>query len=79
MSEYHHNHHNDINLQLHKIFRQSGVCIDMEVENYFIHKLKEMAVNPDEQVPILIKNLKGFVPDGHQTGIACRKYPAGVN
>ena len=25
------------------------------------------------------RNLKGYVPDGHQTGIACGKYPAGVN
>ena len=26
-------HHNGINLQLHKIFRQSGMCSDMEVED----------------------------------------------
>ncbi len=41
-------HHNGINLQLHKIFRQSGMCSDLEVDNYFIQKLREMAVNPDQ-------------------------------
>ncbi len=30
-------------------------------------------------MPILSKNLKGYVLDRHQTGIACGKYPAGVN
>jgi hypothetical protein len=30
-------------------------------------------------VSILSRNLKGYVPDGHQTGIPCGKYPAGVN
>ena len=30
-------------------------------------------------LPLLSKNLKGYVPDGHETGIACGKYPAGVN
>jgi hypothetical protein len=32
-----------------------------------------------QSVPLLSKHLKGYVPDGHQTGIACRKYPVGVN
>ncbi len=52
---------------------------DMEVEGYFIDKLRNMAVNPDQQVPILSKNLRGYVPDGHQTGIACGKFPAGLD
>jgi hypothetical protein len=30
-------------------------------------------------VPLLSKNLRGYVPDGHQTGIANGKYLAGVN
>ncbi len=30
-------------------------------------------------MPLLSKNLKGYVPDGRQTGIANIKYPAGVN
>jgi hypothetical protein len=70
--------HNGINLHLHKIIGQSGMCSDMEVEDYFLRKLKETAINPAQYVPILSRNLKGYVPDGHQTGIACGKYPAGV-
>ena len=69
-------HHNGINLQLHKIFSHSGMCNDMEVEDYFLRKLGETAINPAEYVPLLSRNLKGYV---HQTGIACGKYPAGVN
>ncbi len=72
-------HHNGINLQLHNIFRQSGMCIDMEVEDYFLRKLRETAINPSQSVPLLSRDLKGYVPDGHQTWIACGKYPAGVN
>jgi hypothetical protein len=72
-------HHNDINLQLHKIFRHLGMCNDMEVEDYFLRKLKEMAINPTQSVHLLNRNLRGYVPDGHQAGIACGKYPAGVN
>ena len=30
-------------------------------------------------MPLLSKNLKGYVPNGHQTGIANGEYPAGVN
>ena len=71
--------YNGINLQLHKILRQSGMCIDMEVEDYFLRKLRETAINPSQYVPLLSRNLKRYVPDGHQTGIACGKYPAGVN
>jgi len=68
-----------INLQLHKIFRQSGMVSDMEVEDFFLRKLRETAINPALSMPLLSRNLKGYVPDGHQTGIACGKYPAGVN
>jgi len=66
-------HHNGINLQLHRIFRQSDMTSDMEVEDYFIKKLREMAINPVETVPLLSKNLRGYVPDGHHTGIASSK------
>ncbi len=38
-----------------------------------------MAVNTVQSVPLLSKNLRGYVPDGHQTGIACGKYPAGID
>jgi hypothetical protein len=72
-------HHDGINLQLHKIFRPSGMVSDMEVEDFFLRKLRETAINPALSVPLLSRNLKGYVPDGHQTGIACGKYPARVN
>ena len=55
------------------------MCNDMEVEDYFLRKLRETAINPAHFVLLLSKNLKGYVPDGHQTGVACGKYPAGVN
>ncbi len=58
-------HHNGINLQLHRIFRQSGMVSDMEVEDYFLRKLRETAINPAQYVPLMGKHLKGYVPDGH--------------
>ncbi len=45
-------HHNGINLRLHKIFRQSGMTSDMEVEDYFLRKLRETAINPVQFVPL---------------------------
>ncbi len=52
---------------------------DMEVEDYFLRKVREIAINSVQTVPLLSKNLKGYVLDGHRTGIANSKYPAGVN
>ena len=52
---------------------------DMEVEDFFLRKLRETAINPTLYVPLLSRNLKGYVQDGHQAGIACGKFPAGVN
>ena len=52
-------HHNGINLQLHNIFMQSGMFNDMEVEDYFLRKLMETAVNPAQFVPLMSRNLKG--------------------
>jgi hypothetical protein len=34
-------HHDGVNLQLHRIFRQSGMTSDMEVEDYFLRKLRD--------------------------------------
>ena len=51
----------------------------MEVEDLFLRKLQESAIMPYEFVPLLIKHLKGYVPDGRQTGIACGKYQARVD
>ena len=55
------------------------MCNDMEAKDYFLRKLRETAINPTQYVPLLSRNLKGYVPDGHKIGIACGKYPAGVN
>ena len=52
---------------------------DMELEDYFLRKLRDTAINPASSVPLLSKNQKGYVPDVHRTRIACGKYPAGVN
>jgi len=52
---------------------------DMEVEEYFLRKLREMAINPAQYVPLLSRDRKGYVSDGHQIGMACGKYPAGAN
>jgi len=66
-------HHNGINLQLHKICMQSGMVSDMEVKDYFLRKLRETGISPTLSLPLLSRNLKGYVPDGHQTGISCGK------
>ncbi len=51
----------------------------MEIEDYFIKKLQGMAVSPENTVPILNKHLKGYVPDGRHVGIACNKFPGGID
>jgi hypothetical protein len=51
----------------------------MEVEEYFLRRLQESAINPDFAVPLLGKHLRGYVPDGRQTGVASSKRPAGVD
>jgi hypothetical protein len=52
---------------------------NMEVEDLFISMLRESAITSDDHVPLLSNHRKGCVPDGRQTGIACGKYPAGVD
>ena len=42
----------------------------IEVKDYIIRKLQGMAITPNNIVSILIKHLKGYVPDGKQMGIA---------
>jgi len=37
-------HHDDVNLQVHNIAKQSGMTNDMEIENYFIRRLREGAI-----------------------------------
>jgi hypothetical protein len=38
--------------------------IDMEVEDYFIRILRQSTIQPNNVVPLLSKQLKGYVPDG---------------
>ncbi len=62
-------HHNGINLQLHKIFKQSGMCGDMEVDDFFLRKLRETAINPAQFVPLLCRNPKGMCPMDIKKGL----------
>jgi hypothetical protein len=50
----------------------------MEIEDHFIRKLQGMAISPLDTVSIMSKHLKGYVPDGWQLGIACNKFPGGI-
>ncbi len=52
---------------------------ETEIEDYYIRKLQESAVQTNIDLPLLSKHLKGYVPDGRQTGIACNKFPTGVD
>ncbi len=72
-------HHDAVNLQGHRIVIHIGMVSIMEVEDPFLRMLRESAITPDDYVPLLSKHLKGYVPDGRQTGSACGKYPAGVD
>jgi len=71
-------HHDAINLQVHRIAKQSGKGSSMEVEDLFIRRLSESTIILDNNMHLLITHLKGYVPDGRQTGIANSKHPAGV-
>jgi hypothetical protein len=51
----------------------------MEVEDYFIRKMEGMAILQHNIMTILSKHLKGYVPDGRQLGIACNKFPGGID
>ena len=50
---------------------------EMEIEDYTKRKLADMAVPSNIDLPILITHLKGCIPYGRQTGIACNTIPAG--
>ena len=52
---------------------------DTEIEDYFLRKLQESAVQPGNSLPHLIKHLKWYVLNGKQTGISCEKFPADVD
>ena len=51
----------------------------MELVEYFLRKLHESAINSDYAMPLLGKQLLGYVPGGRRTGIASSKRPAGVD
>ena len=68
-----------INLQIHKIARQSSLSSDVEIEDYFMRKLQESAVANNVFLPLLSKHLKGYVPDDRQTGVAYNEFPAGID
>ena len=72
-------HHDAINLQVHRIARQSGMTSSMEVGDFFMRRLNESAIISGNNMPLLSKHLKGYVPDGRQTGIASSKHSAGID
>ncbi len=51
----------------------------LEIDDNFINKLRVMAIPPNNTVSIVSKHLRGYIPDGRQMGIACNKYPAGID
>ena len=57
-------HHDAITIQVHRIARESRMVINMEVEDVFMRRLQESAIVPDDFVPLLSKNLRGYVQDG---------------
>ena len=58
-------HHDEIDHQVHKIIRQFGMVNKLEIENYFIHKVRGRAISLENAVPMIInKHQKGYVPDG---------------
>jgi hypothetical protein len=72
-------YHDAINLQVHHVARYSGIVSTMEVQDYFIRILQESAIQLDSAMPLLGKLLRGYVPNGRQTGTASIKRPAGVD
>ena len=72
-------HHDSIILQIHKIARQSRLFNEREIEDYFMRRLQKNVVLTNNYVPLLSKHLKGYVPDARQIGIACNKFPTGID
>ncbi len=56
--------HDAINLQVHMIASQSDMVSNMEVDDLFLCRLQESALTLDNNVPLLSKHSKGYVPDG---------------
>ena len=70
-------HHDAINLQIHRVARHTGMVSTMEVEEYFLRRLHESAINPDSAMPLLGKQLRGYVPDGMEADGNCKQQKAG--
>jgi hypothetical protein len=51
---------------------------DMEIEDYFMRKLKESAISNNGFLPLPSIYLKGNILVGRQSAIACNKFPAGI-
>ena len=64
---------------IHKIVWQSGMESQLEIEDYVIIKVRVMAISPENSVPIPNKNFKAYILDGRQLGIACGKFPVGID
>ena len=60
-------HRGAINNVIHEIVRKSRMESQLEIEDYFINKVREMAISLENTVPILDKNLKGYIPNGRQS------------
>ena len=57
-------HHDAINLQIHRVARKSGMVSTMEVEESFLRKLQESAINPESAMPLLGKSCEDFYRTG---------------
>jgi hypothetical protein len=72
-------HYETINIQINKIARPSRMTSDAEIEDNFLRKLHEKAVQLDNSLPLMSMHMKGYVPDGRHTGISCNQFPASVD
>ena len=72
-------HHDAINNVIDKIIRQFGMESQLKIEDYFINKVRGMAVSPENTVPIMNTHLKGYTSDGRQLGFACGTFPVGID
>jgi len=54
-------HHDEINQQIHIIVRQSDIISQLEIEDYFVHKLTGMGITPKDSMPITSKHIKGYI------------------
>ena len=77
----HRKHHDEIKYAVHRVFNQAGIQSTLEVPDYFTHRIRagERATATSNIRPLLCKQLRHYVPDGHIEGPACERFPAGIN